>query len=201
MRGAEVSSQTLRKLHRLAERVSRTSGEADDLVQDAFLAALEQKRGWDDGRFLAWASGVIRRRARFLARTAGRRRRRDASYAIEATSPASSYARLPNPLVDSLPPSLRTIALLANAGLGRVEIAHLLGISDAALRKRISDLRRVWRDARTDADLSPTAPAHRPPCGFLRRSLRSALLKLPAARFALADPDGHAIFLRPGRAE
>jgi hypothetical protein len=84
---------------------------------------------------------------------------------------------------------------LANAGLARVEIAHLLGLSDAALRKRISDLRRAWRESAADPDLSLPVPKHRPPCGFLRRSLRSALLKLPAARFAIADPDGHEIFL------
>ena len=193
MSGAGISSQTLRKLHRLAERLAWTSEEADDLVQDALLAALEQKRDWDEPRFLGWASGVIRRRAMFLARTAGRRRRRDTIYAVETAAPAPPYAGLPIHFIDSLPPSLQTIALVANAGLGRVEIAHLLGISDAALRKRISDLRKAWRES--GADLSLPVPQHRPPCGLLRRSLRSALRKLPAARFAMADPDGHEIFL------
>jgi RNA polymerase sigma factor (sigma-70 family) len=195
MFGVAISSQTLQKLHRLAESLARTSEEASDLVQDALLAALEQKRDLHEKRFLAWAFGVIRRRAMFLARTASRRRRRETYYAVEATSPAPPYARLPIQFIDSLPPSLETIALLANAGLGRVEIAHLLGISDAALRKRISDLRRAWRKSGADPDLSVPAQQHRPPCGFLRRSLRSALLKLPAARFAIADPDGHEIFL------
>ena len=195
MSGEGISSQTLRRLHRLAERLARRSEEADDLVQDALLAALNQKRDWDEKRFLAWASGVIRHRAMFLARTAGRRRRRDTNYAVETTSPAPPHARLPTQFIDSLPPSLQTIALLANAGLGRVEIAHLLGISDAALRKRISDLRRAWRESGAEPDLSLPVPQHRPPCGLLRRSLRSALQKLPAARFAIADPDGHEIFL------
>jgi DNA-directed RNA polymerase specialized sigma24 family protein len=195
MPGAAVSSQTLRKLHRLATRLAGTSEDADDLVQDALVAAIEQRRGWDDGPFLAWVSGVIRHRARFLARTAGRRRRRDTNHAAESNLPPAPDAKLPAPFIDALPPSLRTIALLANAGLGRAEIAHLLDISDVALRKRISDLRRVWKESRADADLCLAELQHRPPCGLLRRSLRSTLRRLPAARCALADPDGHPIFL------
>jgi DNA-directed RNA polymerase specialized sigma24 family protein len=195
MSGEGVSSQTLRTLHRLAERLAWTSEQADDLVQDALLAALEQKRDWDDGRFVSWASGVIRHRAVFLARTAARRRRRDTSYAVETASPPPPHAGLPMEFIDSLPASLQTIALLANADLGRGEIAHLLGISDVALRKRISDLRRTWRESGADAEQSLPPPLSRPACGVLRRSLRSGLLKLPAARFAIVDPDGHEIFL------
>jgi RNA polymerase sigma-70 factor (ECF subfamily) len=186
--------QALRRLHRLARRLARASEEADDLVQDALLAAIEQKRDWDDGGFLAWTSGVIRHRALFLARTAGRRRRRDISNVVEADAPPPPSARLPRPFIDSLPPSLQSIALLGNAGLGRAEIAHVLGVPDTALRKRVSDLRRAWRESGDDADLSPPGPPHRPPCGLLRRSLKTALREVPAARFAMADPDGHQIF-------
>ena len=194
MFGAAIASDTFRRLHRVAERLARTGDEADDLVQDALLAALEQERGWDEGRFLAWASGVIRRRALFLARTAGRRRRRDTSYAVEARAAPAPHPRLPTPFIDALPPSLQAVALLANVGLGREEIGHLLRLSDAALRKRISDLRRAWRDSGADADLLLAWPQHRP-CGHRRRSLKSALRRLPDARFAVADPDGHQIFL------
>jgi DNA-directed RNA polymerase specialized sigma24 family protein len=201
-----ISSLTLRKLRRLAQRSAWRSEEADDLVQDALLAAIEQRLDWDqdwdsgsgERRFHAWASGVIKRRALFLARTAGRRRRRELSYAVETTSHPTRYARLPLEFVDSLPRSLQTIALMANAGLGRVEIGYLLGISEVALRKRISDLRKAWRASSAEADLSSLPRMqHRPPCGLSRRSLRSALLSLPAARFAVVDPDGHKIFLAP----
>lgn len=198
MFAAGISSSTLHKLRRVARRWAWTREDADDLVQDALLAALEQKLeqplDGDERRFQAWASGVIRNRAMFLARTAARRRRRETNHVIDTAAPATSLVRLPSPFVDALPRSLQTVALLANAGLGRLEIAHLLGISDAALRKRISDLRKAWREARDEAEVSPPR-RHRPPCGVLRRSLRSELLTLPAAHFAVADPDGHKIFL------
>ncbi len=199
MFGDRIASDTLRALHRLAARVARTRDEADDLVQDALLATLELEleRDWDEGRFLLWMSGVIRRRAMFLARTAGRRRRRETTYALEASPSPAAEARLPTELIDALPPALQTVALLANAGLGREEIVHLIGISDAALRKRISDLRRAVKEAGVDAELSLPTSRHRPPCGALRRSLKSALRELPDAGFALADPDGHQIFLGP----
>jgi hypothetical protein len=154
----------------------------------------ERSDGWHGASLgPARTSGVIRHRALFLARTAGRRRRRDANFAIETSAVPPPSASLPGPFIDSLPPSLRAIALLGNAGLGRTEIAYLLGVSDTALRKRISDLRRAWRESGEDADLSPTGPPHRPPCGLFRRSLKTALREVPAARFAMADPDGHQI--------
>ena len=197
MTHARVPSQLLRSLQRAALRTARTREEADDLVQDALVAVLEQQRDWDEGRVVAWACGAIRRRAVFIARSAGRRRRREAQHAVERAALPDADARLPTPFIDALPPSLRTIALLANAGLGRAEIAQLLGIADPALRKRISDLRKAWRAARTVVERSAPALRQRPPCGLRRRSLRAALLRLPAARLAITDPDGHEIFLGP----
>lgn len=190
---AMMSHEMLRKLRRQAARVARSSADADDLVQDALLAALEQQRDWDEHRFLAWASGVMRRRALFLARTAGRRHRRDTSYAVDMAAPPVPRDRLPSAFIDALPPSLRTIALLANAGLGRFEIVHLLGIADTALRKRISDLRRAW--TASGADAARDGVSERPLGGLVRRSLRTTLLEVHDARFAMTDPDGHQILI------
>lgn len=178
-------------------RCALTPDEADDLVQEVLLAALEQGREFGGAPFLAWASGVLRRRATFLARTACRRRRREADYATDgaATRAPAPRRRLPRQFIDSLPLSLQTVALLANGGLGRREIASLLRISDTALRQRISVLRRAWKRSGAAADeweiLPPgsSSPAVRP------RSLNAALEKLPGGRFAVADPDGHPVYV------
>lgn len=181
-------------LYSLAAQRGFTGDDADDLVQDVLVAALEQGRAMEDASFPRWAAGVLRRRALFVARTAGRRRRREAAYAADDPSDNASSARLPRSFIDALSPSLKSIALLANAGLGRAEIASLLRISDAALRQRISGLRRAWRQAGLTAEISEKAilPPHDGP---RRRILKSGLTRLPDARFAISDPDGHAIFV------
>jgi RNA polymerase sigma factor (sigma-70 family) len=199
MRQDGPSASCLRMLHAMAERRAATPDEADDLVQDVLVAALEQQRVCDDPRFPAWASGVIRRRALFLARTAGRRRRREADYAADSAPAPVQERKLPRQFVQSLPPSLQTVALLANAGLGRAEIAHLLRISDTALRQRISGLRRAWKRAGFAADHLEIAPRQGSPDGPRRRALKTSLVKLPDGRLAVADPDGHPLFLS-GRA-
>ena len=181
-------------LHAMAARRAATPDEADDLVQDVLLAALEQRRACDDPRFPAWASGVLRRRALFLARTAGRRRRREADYAAESAPSPSRERKLPRQFVESLPPSLQTVALLANAGLGRAEISSLLRISDTALRQRISGLRRAWKRAGATPELPEIVPRLAPPGGARRRALKTSLGKLPGGRLAVVDPDGHPIF-------
>lgn len=198
LRTGEISAQSLRQLRRMAGRWARTVDEADDLVQDTLIAALEVGRDFDSPQFFAWASAVLKRRALFVARTAGRRRRRDMNFAMDAADSVMSVARerrLPRRFIDSLPPSVRTIALLINAGLGREEIASALGISDLALRQRISSLRKAWKlfDADTDFDEPPFRAQQ--PCGLRRRSLKTMLVQLPSAQFAIADPDGHKIFL------
>ncbi len=194
----------LRPLYALAARRAFTPDEADDLVQDVLLAALEQGRALDDPRFPAWASGVLRRRALFLARTAGRRRRREADYAAESAPPPAREWKLPRQFVESLPSSLQAIALLANAGLGRAEIANLLRISDTALRQRISGLRRAWKHAGIAPECAEIV-IRQSSNGPRRRALKTSLGKLPDGRLAVADPDGHPIFFtgsahnRPGR--
>lgn len=199
MRKGEISTQSLRQLRRIASRRARTPDEADDLVQDTLVAALEAGRECDGPQFFPWASAVLTRRAMFLARTAGRRRRRETNFAMEAAVdaalPSASERRIPRQFIDTLPPSVRTIALLVNAGLGRAEISAVLGISDLALRQRISYLRKAWRRSGRKFELSEPPTRSRTPCGLLRRSLKTTLVKLPSARFAVADPDGHEIYI------
>ncbi|HEX6244667.1 MAG TPA: hypothetical protein VFZ61_27300, partial [Polyangiales bacterium] len=132
--------ETYRDLLRTAHRVTRSPDEARELVQDALLIALS--RGIDDWcspERRAWLAGVVRKRAAFLARGHARRRRREA--ALErAVDPQGAWRWQPRFLA-SLPRSLRAVATLASADLCAAEIRWLLGLSDTALRKRLSSLR------------------------------------------------------------
>lgn len=199
MTDGALSVSCLRVLHQMALRHAFTSDEADDLVQDVLLAAIEQERDFDGAPFLRWASGVLRRRAMFLARTAGRRKRREAVYAHGVVSAPEPRKKLPRQFIDSLPPALQTVALLANAGLGRREIVGLLRISDTALRQRISALRRAWKRSGVAADVVEILQSNSPPRGVPPRSIEATLVKLPRGRLAVADPDGHSIYLSSAR--
>jgi DNA-directed RNA polymerase specialized sigma24 family protein len=185
----------LEALHRMALRYAVTPDEADDLFQDVLLVAVEQRRRWDETGCLAWAGGVFRRRASFIARTEGRRRRREAAYEADRVPASDRERRMPPHFIESLPPSLRTVALLANLGLGRPEIASVLGIPDTALRQRISGLRRAWRDSDVDPERREIPLGSPHPLAIHRRALRNGLARLPGGRLAFADPDGHPIFV------
>lgn len=188
-----ITATTLESLRRIALRYAETPDDADDLVQDMLVAALVQRRVPSDDGFLAWAHGVFRRRALFVARTEGRRRRREALYAADADPSGEAIRKLPREFIDTLSPSLKTVALLANVGLGRAEIAGLLGIADTALRQRISNLRRAWREFGGTPEVGEIPRGYPSLRGHRRRSVKADLVRIPGARFAVADPDGHAI--------
>jgi RNA polymerase sigma-70 factor (ECF subfamily) len=191
-------------LHALARRHARRADEADDLVQTALLAALESgRRDFADPAVRRWLSGVIRNRAAFDARTAARRRARERRW----TEERSGYVSPPSPSLSPagraahgegmedkhlppLSPALRVTALLALNGCTRAEIGWLLNLSDAALRQRLSQLRRALADASPEGNLPGDAQAGALAFGRIRRALlgparrRNALL-------ASHDPDGH----------
>jgi RNA polymerase sigma-70 factor (ECF subfamily) len=96
----------------------------------------------------------------------------------------------PTSFITSLPPALRTTALLALTGHTRREIRYLLDLPDTALRQRIVQIRRRW-NALEGGPLSqmPGLSGHLP-FGLIRRALRPAFA-YPQARLASHDPDGH----------
>jgi DNA-directed RNA polymerase specialized sigma24 family protein len=183
------SSTGFADLHTLARRASRRAEEADDLLQSALLAAIEAGRtDFASPKTRRWLAGVIRNRGAFEARTAARRRQRESAFA----APDTTEDRQPTTQVkqlDALPPALRVTALLALNGCTRTEIGWLLGLSDVALRQRISQLRRALDRAGLSA---PGEPQLSGSLDFGR--IRAALLA--AARrgdafVASHDPDGH----------
>lgn len=171
-----------------ARRRVRHLPEAEDLLQDALLIALEAQRGdltrTENRR---WLAGVIRNRGLLDARSAARRRRREAEFHATAPEIVLSDAACPAPVLD-LPPALRTTALLALTGHTRPEIGWLLQLSDTALRKRISEIRRRWKEG----GAGPGMAALRGdlPFGLMRRAL---LGRVRDQRPALGshDPDGN----------
>lgn len=186
-----MDPKTYLELLRSARRRSRRADEAGDLLQTALLVALEAQRG-DMTRTenRRWLGGVLRNRALHEARSAARRRQRDNAYALqhagEETGPAAEQAAF----VTALPPALRTTALLALTGHTKAEIAWLLGLSDPALRQRISEIRRRWRQSGQGIPPGAGEPRGNLAFGLLRRSLIGRVQD-PDVVLASHDPDGH----------
>ena len=179
------------ELLRQAQRASRRPDEAEDLLQAVLLSAIEAGRSdlsCPDNR--RWLQGAIRKRAAFEARTAIRRRQRETRWQAEPATASSAQQGMPRTFVEMLPAALRTTALLALTGHTRQEITWLLRLSDPALRQRIAEIRRRWRDAgghRFEEIPGLDGTLH---FGRIRRALLG-----PARRdgvlLASHDPDGH----------
>lgn len=165
-------------------------GEAEDLLQTVLLAALEAGRAdLSCAGNRRWLIGALRKRAQFDARSAARRRSREASAAIAESTPGEREA-MPADFIAALPPSLRTTALLALTGHTKAEIVWLLRLSDAAFRQRIAEIRRRWREI--DGRHFTEIPGLSGPLDFGR--IRQALLRpvrQDRAVLASHDPDGH----------
>ncbi|MFT3939331.1 RNA polymerase sigma factor [Rhodopseudomonas sp.] len=186
------SYAVLATLRQCARRHSRIDHEVDDLVQDVLLLAVARGRAITDPGFVAWAKGAIRNHASFVARTAGRRRVRDAAWGTQCAT-SNPPPRFSLAFLSSLPPAQRIVALLVNLGLGRAEITHLLGLSDVAFRQRLSGLRKSLHANGGEAEFSDPSPSF-PADGLARRSLKKSLHLHAARTFAIRDPDGVPIF-------
>lgn len=189
---------TLAMLRRLALRCCIDRQEAEDVVQDILLSAVETGRDCADPRFARWACGAVRLRARFLARSAGRRRKRETKHAAETFGSSTHCACLPDDFVATLPRSRRAIALLVNLGMGRREIGYLLGLTDMALRQRIAGLRRAAQLSGARPELVDEMADQRLASGLARRGLKAAFSPMPVRQFAIRDPDGLPIFFSAG---
>lgn len=186
----------LASLRRCAYRHSRVDYEAEDLLQDVLVLAIEKGRAITDPGFEAWARGAMRNHARFVARTAGRRRRREASWEAPCAAP-QPLPRFSGAFLTTLPPALRIVAHLVNLELTRAEIMHLLGLRDAAFRQRLSGLRRAFKARGADVEFSATPLVSRH-SGPARRALKQSLRTEAPRAFAIRDPDGMPVFFSRG---
>lgn len=193
---------TYRRLISQARRLSRSTADAEDLVQDVLLAALQAGR--DDP---AWLYGVLRKQAALQARGAVRRRRREqtSTGAPPVPAPDEVFAAAPQPLarrhlMDGLPPAARRVAVLALHGLNADEIRWLLDLPATAFRQRLSSIRRALgakarhseqlvqaylRDPMRSADLE---------FGLVRRALKTAMRA--GEGLGAHDHDGHLLVIR-----
>lgn len=181
----------------LARRHTRRAAEAEDVLQDALVAAIAAGRAdFDRDENRRWLAGVIRKKALLTARGAGRRLRRERlwSAAIPDTVSPMTTETLRAALAD-LAPSLRLVAALALSGHSRAEIAWLLRLSDTALRQRISAHKRALaaRGVRMPVDLPGLSLdlAY----GRIRDALLPQLMNA-GGDFASHDPDGHLFVVR-----
>lgn len=179
-------------LLRYARRVSKRADEAEDILQSVLLAAVRHDRAdlsVEGNR--RWLMGAIRKHAAFEARSAARRRKREAAFV--PGSPAGAEDADFRRLCDTLPPGLRTTARLIGAGHTKAEILWLLRISDMAFRQRISEIRRRLRvfGLSTDAVAGLEGPLA---FGLIRRHL-VAPVRTGGAFLASHDPDGHVFIL------
>ena len=152
-------------------------------------AKRSESKEWDPGdrspsEAEAWLRGVVRNLAAQLARTEGRRRRRDQEWTERHLRPhvpapeVTVSASLP-----ALPPSLRAVALLALAGCSRQEVQWLLHLEPTALRQRIAALRRRAGATPELARANPVAHGQRRP--WVLDAVRRQ------GHWGSHDPDGH----------
>jgi RNA polymerase sigma-70 factor (ECF subfamily) len=180
-----------RELLAVARRCSRSRDEAADLVQDVLaLAVARGARDWSSAAHRAWLRGVTRKLAAFHARSAARRRRREASCSSLSAKDEPSRAWVWDPaFLSTLPRSLRVVAALVAADLAAAEIRWVLALTDTALRKRLSDLRKAVR-ASSEATTTSAAPP-RYSFGPIRAEVLASLRERTDVAIATHDPDSH----------
>lgn len=190
-----------RQLRGQAAGLSRIAADGDDLVQETLLVALQAGRSDP-----AWLHGVMRNLAAMQARGGGRRRKREARYAMdEIDADAGPGSDTPGEStqvawVVQLPPAARRVAVLALHGLSAAEIQWLLGIAPTAFRQRLSRIRRGLEA------LSPAMRAESAALALERDPVRCAELQFGLMRRALKlamrghglgthDVDGHLLVI------
>jgi RNA polymerase sigma-70 factor (ECF subfamily) len=196
----------------VAARHARRRDEAEDLLHESLLAAVQARRtDLSDEHNRAWLAGTIRNKAMMAARTAGRRKRREsAAGAPELAPPQPALAAADEgtyQAIRALPAGARIVAILALHGLTREEIACALDLAPEALRQRLTTLRKRWGDLSQDVREEAIDRAHARrrtlgqalESGLIRRALLAFLHEQPGV--GTHDPDGHLIILdtRPSR--
>jgi RNA polymerase sigma-70 factor (ECF subfamily) len=133
-------------LRRLAEVLTRGDADAEDLVQETWLAALRSPPG-DDRPVRAWLAEVLRNARRMRARAGARRARREAELGqlAEESTPSSEQLlarlearrRLTAHVAELDEPLRSTLLLRYFEGLSAAEIARRQGVPAGTVRWRL----------------------------------------------------------------
>lgn len=143
---AAVFDATAAELRQVAAYLTRTADEADDLLQNTFLAAIEHRREYAaDEPVLPWLLGILANRARRLTRERARRpdpRRLDAPRAggdpLEAAHASELHEALDSALAALPEPYGSLLGLHLVEGLGAQEIAERVARPAGSVRKQLS---------------------------------------------------------------
>ena len=172
-----------------------------DVAQDVFLATwrdLAQLR--DPQSFLPWLRQTTRHRAYHVLRTERRRAARvtldetdtllssavDTSQGAETAMLADEDARVVRAVLDALPDDTReVVTLFYREGQSSAQVAQLLGISDAAVRKRLSRARDTLRASLLDR-FGDAARASAPGAVFTTAVMTALAVGAPSAATAAA---------------
>lgn len=181
-----------------AARHSKRRSEAEDLLQEALIAALKARRcNLTESKNRSWLAGVIRKQAAMAARTQARRRARElGAYRDQSEhTPRDDHESL-LALVQQQPKGCRIVATLALHGMSRAEIRYVLKVTDAALRQRIASIRRSLVNSVQAREIDPRLRTEMTvgqelQLGMLRRSLLRVVQAKPG--IGTHDPDGHLI--------
>ena len=145
----------------IALAITRDVPASEDIAQEAFLSAWQHlKRLNNPDSFLPWLRQITRNLSRDHLRACvrGARPVDDADAAIAAAAdPAPSpmqqliddeHQAAAGELISALPEDSREVLLLFyREGQSSQQVATLLGLSDAAVRKRLSRARQVVRES------------------------------------------------------
>ncbi len=131
----------------LAQRMVRDRFAAEDVVQDAYVAALEDR---SEQRSSAWLSGVVRNKAKKLIRTRVRRRARHQRVARSERLPSTAeiaertegQRHLATAIAKLEEPGRSAIVLRYFDGLSPSEIAQRAGVSVRTIESRLRRARK-----------------------------------------------------------
>ncbi len=162
----ELVRRHLRAAYNVAFAVTNDPTDAEDVTQDAFIAALERlEECKDPDRFSGWLLRIVRNRALNLRRAQAVRSAKPLSEALDATSSSSPERDTHRALLreeltaamDELTETQRQVVLLHDLeGYRHREIGDLLGISEGASRFHLSSARALLRGLLNDGQKGDT---------------------------------------------
>lgn len=185
----------------IALAIVRDAELSRDIAQDVFLGAWRDLGQLREPRsFLPWLRQMTRHRAYHVLRTERRRQRRisldeadtlldqavDARPGAEAMLLADEDRRVLTAVLDTLPDDTReVVTLFYREGHSSTQVASLLGLSDTAVRKRLSRARATLRTSLLDR-FGDAARQSAPGVAFTGAVMTALTVSAPATASAAA---------------